>query len=153
MQAPSLDREDPLEECMATHSSTLAWRIPWTEKPSGPQSIGPYRVRHDWSNLACPYTLRYVPPCFFWGEGHMACRILVPQSGMELAPLAVEVQGPNHWTTREVPPLIDVLHTLDLHYVLNLWERGKKGSSGICTHEMRGTISASPSCLSMVLAV
>ena len=42
--------EDPLEKGMATHSSTLAWRIPWTEKPSGPQSIGLYRVRHDWSN-------------------------------------------------------------------------------------------------------
>ena len=32
-QGPSLDQEDPLEEAMATHSSTLAWRIPWTEEP------------------------------------------------------------------------------------------------------------------------
>ena len=36
----SLDREDPLEKDMATHSSILAWRIPWTEEPSGLQSIG-----------------------------------------------------------------------------------------------------------------
>ena len=39
-QARSLDREDPLKEGMATHSSTLAWRIPWTEKPGGLRSIG-----------------------------------------------------------------------------------------------------------------
>ena len=37
---------------MATHSSILAWRIPWTEKPSRLQSMGSHRVRHDWSNLA-----------------------------------------------------------------------------------------------------
>ena len=37
----------PLEEKMATHSSILTWRIPWTEKPSGLQSIGSQRVRHD----------------------------------------------------------------------------------------------------------
>ena len=36
----SLGREDPLEESMATHSSTLAWRIPWTEEPGGLQSMG-----------------------------------------------------------------------------------------------------------------
>ena len=35
MQVLSLSQEDPLEESMATHSSTLAWRIPWTEKPGG----------------------------------------------------------------------------------------------------------------------
>ena len=36
----SLDQEDPLEKGMATHSSILAWRIPWTEEPGGLQSIG-----------------------------------------------------------------------------------------------------------------
>ena len=36
----SLDWEDPLEEGMATHSSILAWRIPWTEEPGGLQSMG-----------------------------------------------------------------------------------------------------------------
>ena len=43
----SLGREDPLEKEMATHSSTLAWKIPWTEKPDRIQSIGSQRVRHD----------------------------------------------------------------------------------------------------------
>ena len=43
----SLGQEDPLEEGMATHSSILAWRIPWTEEPGGLQSIGSHRVGHD----------------------------------------------------------------------------------------------------------
>ena len=40
-------KEDPLEKEMATHSSILAWRIPWTEEPSGLQSTGSQRVGHD----------------------------------------------------------------------------------------------------------
>ena len=43
----SVGREDPLEKEMATHSSTLAWRIPWTEEPGRLQSMGSLRVRHD----------------------------------------------------------------------------------------------------------
>ena len=43
----SLGQEDPLEKEMATHSSILAWRIPWTEKPEGLQSVGSQRVGHD----------------------------------------------------------------------------------------------------------
>ena len=39
--------EDPLEKAMATHSSTLAWKIPWTEEPGRLQSMGSQRVRHD----------------------------------------------------------------------------------------------------------
>ena len=45
----SLGQEDPLEKEMATHSSTLAWKIPWTEKPGRLQSMGSQRVRHDWA--------------------------------------------------------------------------------------------------------
>ena len=43
----SLGGEDPLEEEMATHSSILVWKFPWTEEPDGLQSMGPQRVRHD----------------------------------------------------------------------------------------------------------
>ena len=46
-QVRSLGWEDPLEEEMATHSSTLAWRIPWTEEPGGLQSMGSHRFGHD----------------------------------------------------------------------------------------------------------
>ena len=51
-QVRILDQEDPLEEGMATGSSLLAWRIPWTEEPGGLQSMGLQRIRHDWSNWA-----------------------------------------------------------------------------------------------------
>ena len=43
----SLGWEDALEKGMATHSSILAWRIPWTEDPGGLQSMGSQRVGHD----------------------------------------------------------------------------------------------------------
>ena len=43
----SLDQEDSLEKEMATHSSSLAWRIPWTEESGGLQSLGSQRVGHD----------------------------------------------------------------------------------------------------------
>ena len=46
-QVQCLGQEDPLEKEMATHSSILALRIPWTEEPGGPQPMGSQRVRHD----------------------------------------------------------------------------------------------------------
>ena len=45
----SLSWEDPLEEGMATHSSVVAWKIPWTEEPGSLQSMGSQRVGHDWA--------------------------------------------------------------------------------------------------------
>ena len=47
MQVPSLVREDPLEKEMETHSSVLAWEIPWTEEPGGLQSTGSQRLGRD----------------------------------------------------------------------------------------------------------
>ena len=47
IQVQSLVGEDPLEKEMATHSSVLAWKIPWTQKPGRLQSMGSQRVRHD----------------------------------------------------------------------------------------------------------
>ena len=46
-QVQSLGQEDPLEKEMATYSSILAWRIPWTEKPGGLKSTGSQRVGHN----------------------------------------------------------------------------------------------------------
>ena len=46
-QGRSLGSENPLEKEMATHSSTVAWKIPWTEEPGRLQSIGSQRVGHD----------------------------------------------------------------------------------------------------------
>ena len=54
----------PLEKKMATHSSILAWRIPWIEEPDGLQSMGSQRVGHDWLTLNPSITLRS-PVLFF----------------------------------------------------------------------------------------
>ena len=47
MRVQSLGRDDPLEKGLATHSSFLAWEIPWTEEPGGLQSMGSLRVGHE----------------------------------------------------------------------------------------------------------
>ena len=71
MQVWSLGQEDPLEEGMATHSSILAWRIPWTEPRTEPgrwggqlQSIGSQSVRHDLSDIA--QQVPFVHVCFYF---------------------------------------------------------------------------------------
>ena len=58
MQVQSLGQEDPLEEGMATHSSILARRIPWTEEPGRLQSMGSQRVGHDGSDVACMHVIK-----------------------------------------------------------------------------------------------
>ena len=60
-QVQFLDREDPLEEGIASHFIILAWRISWTEEPGGLQSIGLQRAPNSWSNLAYMHTNR-----MFW---------------------------------------------------------------------------------------
>ena len=59
MQVWFLGQEDPLEEEMATYSSVLAWKIPWTEEPGRLQSIGLHRIRHNWSNWACTHRIHW----------------------------------------------------------------------------------------------
>ena len=56
MLVQSLGQEDPLEEGMATHSSILAWRFPWTEETGGLWFIESQRVGHDWSDLPHRHT-------------------------------------------------------------------------------------------------
>ena len=58
----SLCQGDPLEEGMASHSSILAWRIPWTEEPGRLQSIGSQRVGHDGARTQAPIFLCPEPP-------------------------------------------------------------------------------------------
>ena len=63
-------REDPLEKEMATHSSILAWRIPWTEEPCRLQSTGLQRVGHDWATSLSPGSIPFTPfqfPFMFLG--------------------------------------------------------------------------------------
>ena len=63
-----LCQENPLEEGMSTHSSILAWRIPWTEEPGGLQFIGSQRVGHDWSDLAHTHALLLI---VLWCKLHL----------------------------------------------------------------------------------
>ena len=65
----SLGWEDPLEKEMETHSSILAWRIPWMEEPGGLQSMGSQKVRHDRMTLLT-YSLT-----------HIICNIILPLLG------------------------------------------------------------------------
>ena len=60
----SLGQEDPQEEGMTTHSSILAWRIPWTEEPGGLQSMGSQRVGHDWATKHSTLILNILPNSF-----------------------------------------------------------------------------------------
>ena len=55
MRVRSLNWEDPLEEEMATHSSIIAWKIPWTKNPGGLQSMGSHRVKHDCAHTHSTY--------------------------------------------------------------------------------------------------
>ena len=59
----SLGQEDPLQKEMATHSSTLAWKIPWTEERGRLQSMGSQTVRHDWATLLT-WTIKYLTLIF-----------------------------------------------------------------------------------------
>ena len=58
-QVQSLGQEDPLEKEMAIHSSILAWEIPWTEEPSGLQSMGSQKSQTQLSNNKCIYRGTY----------------------------------------------------------------------------------------------
>ena len=60
-----LGREDSLEKEMAIHSSTIAWKIPWTEEPGRLQSVGLQRIRHDWAtslSLESPLVCKGIQP-------------------------------------------------------------------------------------------
>ena len=61
----SLGRKDPLEKGMPTHTSILAWRIPWTEEPGGPQCTGRHRLRHDWASDTAPTIQQLCPSPLF----------------------------------------------------------------------------------------
>ena len=76
----SLGQEDLLEEGMATHFSTLARKIPWTEEPNGLRSIGSQRVGHNWSNWA---TNQLLPSAYPRTETktHLECTALTNRLG------------------------------------------------------------------------
>ena len=126
----SLGREDPPEKEMATHSSTLAWRIPWTEQPGRLQSMGSLRVGHNWAtSLSLSYTyydtLQSTGPCSLVGKiwrnkeyiTRASCRKL-QSKGDHLTQL-----GPHVWT--RLPAEVKVSETDSLSVTSNsLWPHG-----------------------------
>ena len=87
MRVWSLGQEDPMEKQMATHSSILAWRIPWTEEPGRQQSIESQRVRHDWSDSAHMHM-----PQFYQG-GHNDALVTGINDYRTLCPTVFEMSG------------------------------------------------------------
>ena len=81
-QVQSLSWEGPLEKGIATHSSILAWRTPWTEEPGRLQSMGLQRVRHDWSDGARHDTPTFGKPTYTFPEfsavGMYLCTLWTP---------------------------------------------------------------------------
>ena len=91
-QVRSLSWKDPLEEKMATHSSILAWRIPWTEEPGRLQSMGLQRVGYDWAtNTLVSCTWYDFQMCLIWFSGISAPqdshRVVLGPSVLECLPL------------------------------------------------------------------
>ena len=95
-QVRSLGQEDPLKKGMATHSSILAWRIPWTEEPGGLQSMGSWRAGHDWATNS--FTLfqdqSQRKPTFHYKSSEAGLHTLLPWF---LAPQSIRSGGPSRW--------------------------------------------------------
>ena len=106
MQVRSLDREDPLETRMATHSSILAWRIPWTEEPGGQQSLASQRVRRDWNNS------RHTQP----HRAELVCAPTVSSSSVCVWSVAGQVCG---WASGGHTVVLSQIK--DLHWFLKAW--------------------------------
>ena len=110
----SLGREDPLEKEMATHSSILAWRIPWMEEPGGLQSMGSQRMGHNWETLSKNIWKRVSPgitrkKLTLWMAYFKHVHSL--ENDLTCVPIAVELPfGPNR-VIREFPsiPMIRAL--------------------------------------------
>ena len=78
-QVQSLGWKDPLEKGMVIHSSTLTWRIPWTEKPGGLHSMGSQRVGHDWATNTSTFNDPAIPLLGIYLKEIMGQRINEPQ--------------------------------------------------------------------------
>ena len=109
---PSLGWEDPLEKEMATHSSTLAWKIPWTEEPCRLQSMGSQRVRHDWAT-----SLHFT-------SYHVGSQSL--DQGSNPWPLHWKLRA-NQWPTREVLYWLDLVYHFSLCSLQILFIRFPRG--------------------------
>ena len=106
-----------VEKAMAPHSSTLAWKIPWTGEPGGLPSLGLYRVGHNWSDLAAAaVSLEHEA---FPSQEHVLCAVLSRFSHVQLfailwtvarqAPLSMRFSRQEYWSGLPCPPPGDLL--------------------------------------------
>ena len=129
--------EDPLEKEMATHSSILAWEIPWTEEPGGLQSMELQRVGHDW---ATEHTRLEV-----LNEEGTSRRFWGPVEGNELCVLRHDKSGPQDsdiHTRSQVRPLSAGAESYSLFVYLNIW-LGFRFSSSSQLNSVRNQTSSS----------
>ena len=97
----SLGQKDPLEKGMATYSSILSWRIPWTEEPGRLQSRGSQRIRHDWAtNAFTVYTSHsrpYFPGCVLSGLRLGGSMLAVPAQAWQSDKLGSDPASVTAW--------------------------------------------------------
>ena len=104
----SCSMQDLSEKAMAIHSSVLAWKIPWTEKPDRLQPMGSQRVRHAWSNLAAAAAgsliIVVASRTFSCGMKTFSCGMwdLVPWRRIEARPTVLGAWSLKRWNTGEV---------------------------------------------------
>ena len=132
-QVQSLSQEDSSEKAMAPHSSTLAWKIPWTEEPGGLQFKGSLRVRHDWAT-----SLSLLLSCIGEGNGNpLQCSCLenprdgaawwaavygVAQSQTRLKQLSSSRQKAN----TKILALNEAIYQMTLRYIPNIWSKNNR---------------------------
>ena len=102
----SLGREDPLEKEMAIHSSTIAWKIPWTEEPGRLQSMGSQRVRHDWATDN--------NKSIYWLITLLTLFSLVPSSMLWVGSVIHSITQMKTWGLRELRILPKRTHLLNV---------------------------------------
>ena len=108
----SLGWEDPMEESMASHSSILAWRIPWTEEPGGLQLLGLQRVRHDWMTVEhtppsiCIYLIYFINQALLLLLLSRFSRVWLcatPETAAHQAPSSLGFSRQEHWSGLPFP--------------------------------------------------
>ena len=102
-----------VEKAMATHSSTLAWRIPWTEEPGGLQSVGSLRVRHKWVTSLSLFTFKH------WRRKWQPTPVFLPGESQGQGSLV----GCRPWGRTESDNWSDLAAAADLYafLTLNFW--------------------------------
>ena len=126
----SLGQEDPLEKRMATHSSTLAWGIPWTGESAGLESMGSQRIRHNWvTNTFTTLTISLgigqemgKMPFIFWYNIIKLENVLGFKRGRVLIPLRMTSIPFTYLTVLEIAAfvLLNCVFALSLYQDFNL---------------------------------